>query len=420
MLKFLPFLLLLMSGCSSSPDSTVPSNKAPLASISEAFTPQAARAEDVLFANLVFIDGQWQIQSIGSKRKPVDLLKSEERLYILTDEKIVMPDYVHFAYRDEAKRLFDCSQAVSFNRHTTYNPCTSQFTQNTKFGEGWFGWTKRLDKDSIAIAVKQSGLLERAEQEIALVRKERQRCLDLKNQAAKLASEQKLQLRVLDDTGMFKQGHELVKYALNITPDIAKEGCVQQLGEVRLNYELGIKRGFDLVLELRGKSDWQQAEEKKLILERDIAEADKQLAPTLYITGRKVRRYNLYQAWANQDLEVYWKTIDINDTDLLQAFDIRNLGKQKITIESISFIINQHVITQRNQHVLAPQSKETDLNHASRYFLLDKKQRKKIEAIKTIESGNEQAEFGIRIVYRIGKEQKILRKSEQLQLTSIL
>ena len=414
--KGLFICLLLLTACSSSTE-TVEQATGPV--VSSQLEPRAPQAEDVLFANLLMLDGQWQVQSIGSKPQPTDLLKGEERLYIQTGKRIVMPDYQHYVFRNEEKRLFDCGQDVTYNKHTTYNPCTSQFTRNTKFGEGWFGWTKQLDRQAIITAIQQTGLMERAEKEIVLVRQERQRCLKLRQQAEQLAATQKLQLRVIDETGMYKKGFEHVQYDLKIKPEIASEGCEQELEKVKLSYDVGIEQSFNLVLELRGK-DWNQIDENKLILQRAVAEADKQLNPTLYITGKKVDHYNLYHSWSNQDVEITWRTIDITNTDLRQQFDLRSLVNRPIEVQAVSFYINDHVVTQRTPHRLAPKESIKDLEHASRYFLLEDKIRQNVEAIKTIDNKSEQASFGIRLKYVVGGEQKTLHMSDKLQLTSIL
>ncbi|MDH5444357.1 MAG: hypothetical protein OEY52_02305 [Gammaproteobacteria bacterium] len=408
---------LLFGACSINPESA--EQQSPL-KISSQLSPQAPQAEDVLFVNLLSVDGQWLIQSIGSQRKPVDLLKEEERLYIQTDKKIVMPDYVHYQFTDETRRQYDCGKDVKYNKHTTYNPCTSQFSRNIKYGEGWFGWRRQLDVGAIREAISQSDLINRANQEIALVRKERQRCLNLRKQAEQHAARQQVQLRVLDETGMYKQGHELVQYDLKVQPRVAYEGCEQNLDDVQLSYDLGLKQDFGLVLELRGKSGWNQLEGDTLHLERKIAEADKKLIPTLHIKGKQVKRYNLYQEWSNNDLDFTWRTLDISDTDLRQVFNIRNKNKQAITIESVSFIINKHVVTRKTPHVIKPESSLNGLEHASRYFVLGKNVRQHIEAIKVIETDSERARFGIRVVYKQGNEQKELQFAKDLSLASFL
>ena len=407
--------LLLLTACSTT---TETEEMASLVALP--LSPQAPPTADVLFAKLQKQDEAWQLLSIASKRMSVDLLRGEERVFIQTGTQLVMPDYDHHQYRNAEKRLFDCGQNAGYNKHTTYNPCVSQFSSNTKFGEGWFGWTRRLDVAEINQAIKQTDLLARAKQEMALVNQERQRCLVLRQQAEKIIAKQTLALRVIDQTEMYKQGHELVSYDLNIQPDIPAEGCAQELEKVKLSYDVGLHQEFNLVLELRGKGDWSKLENNKLILQRSVAEADKKLIPTLYITGKKVGRYNLYKTWSNNDVAIDWRTLDITDTDLRQLFDVRNLGQSAIEIQRVSFYINKHVVTQRNHYKLLPQAGKKGLEHASRYFMLDKKIRQHIDAIKTIDKKSEQAEFGIKVSYTVNGESRTLFKTDSLKLTGIL
>lgn len=407
--------LLLLTACSTTTETEETIPVAVLQSV-----PQAPQAADVLFAKLHKHEEVWQLLSIASTRMPVDLLKGEERVYIQTGKQLIMPDFDHHQYRDAEKRLFDCGQNISYNKHITYNPCVSQFSSNTKFGEGWFGWTRRLDVAEINLAIKQTDLLVRATQEMALVNQERQRCLVLRQEADKVIAKQSMNLRVIDQTAMFERGHELVSYDMNIVSDIPAEGCVQELAQVKLSYDIGLHQDFHLVLELRGKSEGAKLENNKLIMRRSVAETDKQLIPTLYITGKKVQHYNLYQTWSNNDLSIYWRTLGITDTDLRQLFDVRNLSQSVIEIQRVSFYINKHVVTQRNHYKLLPQAGKNQLEHASRYFMLDEKIRQNIESIKTIDKKSEQAEFGIKVSYTVDGESRTLFKTNTLKLTSIL
>lgn len=415
---FLP--LLLLTACSTSMENTETARPAPGLLAADNLSPRAPQAEDVLYANILLQDGKWQLRSIGSQRKPVDLLKGEERLYIRTGKRVAMPDYDYHKYRDEAKGLFDCSQDLGYNKLTTYNPCTSQLSSNTRFGEGWFGWTRRLDIDEINKAVQQTDLFSRAEKEMALVTRERQRCNKLRRQAETLAAKQQVALRVIDETGMYRQGYEHVKYDLQVEPEVAKEGCEQELAAVKMRYELGIEQEFNLVLAMRGKSDWSKLENDKLTLERSIAEADKRLVPTLYITGKKVEHYNLYRTWSNAEVEIEWRTLDINSTDIRQVFDIRNLANTDIEIQGVTFHINGHRVYYRN-HIQLPSHKGvTGLEHASRYFVLDKKHRQEIESIRVIDTQDERATFGVTVKYKLAGRDKTLSLSNNVQLSQIL
>jgi len=416
MQKLILACVVILSACSSSPDTerkTVPLKLGAL--------PHAPEAEDVLFAKLHKQDAVWQVVSIAAQRMPVDLLKGEERIYIETNTQRVMPDYDHHQYSNENRQLFDCGQDVKFNKQITYNPCTSAFSNNVNFAEGWFGWTKRLDVVELNAAIKQTELLTRASQEMALLRQERQRCRDLRLQAQQVIENQKVALRVIDQTNLYQKiGHELVAYDLNIQPEIAAEGCEKDLAEVKLNYDLGLHHDFNLVLELRGKTDGGELVNDKLSLKRRIAEADKQLVPTLYITGKKVNRYNLYQTWSNAEVAIDWQKLDINETDLRQYFDIRNLSTSPIEVQRVTFYINNHAVTHREAHKLLPLSSKSGLEHASRYFMLDKGLRKNIDDIKVIDNKSEQAEFGIKLSYRIKGEERSLFKKEMVLLSSIL
>ena len=257
--------LLLLGACS-----TTTAVKAP-GPVDVSLEPVAPQADDVLFARLRKQDDHWQLVAISSQRMPLDLLKGEERVFIRTGKSIVLPDYEHHQYRDADKRLFDCGKDVGYNKNTTYNPCVSQLSSNIRFGEGWFGWTRRLDVAEINLAIKQTDLLARAKQEMVLVNQERQRCLALRKQAEQVIAKQKVTLQVVDQTKMYKQGFELVSYDLNIKPEIAREGCEQELSRVKLNYDVDVEQDAGLVLEVRGKSDWRKLAGDKLILERSIA-----------------------------------------------------------------------------------------------------------------------------------------------------
>ena len=411
-----PFL----AACSTTPPSADPQPAHETPQVSEQFIPQAPVAEDVIYANLLLKGEQWQVSSIGSQRKPVDILKGEERLYIQTGKQVIMPDYDHHAYRDEDKHLFDCGQDLKYNKNTTYNPCASQFSSNIKFAEGWFGWTRRLDVAEVKKAIQQTDLLKRAEQEMLLVSQERQRCLDLRQQAEALAAKQQVVLRVVDETGMYKNGHEHIRYDLKIKPEVAKEGCEQDLAHVKMSYDMGIEQEFNLVLEMRGKTDWSKLDEDKLNLKRAIAEANNKLVPTLYITGKKVGHYNLYRNWSNPEIEFRWRTMDITETDLRQIFDVRNLSDSPVEIQQITFDINGHKVHRLNRIRLAPQESATGQEHASRYFVLEDQTRQQIEAIRVINSQTEQAEFGVTVTYRIKGDKKSLNLSDKVQLSSVL
>lgn len=417
MQKGLFICLLLLTACSS----TTEAEKSAVAALDGLpLVPKAPQAGDVLFAKIQKQDESWQLLSIASQRMPVDLLNNEERIFIQTGKRLVMPDYDHYKYRDEGKRLFDCGQKLSYNKHTSYNPCVSLFSSNTKFGEGLFGWTRRLDVVELNMAIKQADLLTRADQEMALVNQERQRCVALRQQAEKVIANQQVTLRVIDQTGMYARGHELVSFDINIQSDIPVEGCEQELGKVKLSYAVGLHQDLNLVLELRGKTDSGKLEHDKLTLQRAIAEADKKLIPTLYITGKKVARYNLYKTWSNNDLAIEWRTLDITDTDLRQIFDVRNLGSSPIEIQRVSFYINKHVVTRLSRYTLLSGASKTGQEHASRYFMLEKKFRQGIDAIKTINNKSEQAEFGIKVSYTIKGENKTLFKTDTVRLSSIL
>ncbi len=410
--------LLFLTACSTTTTTTETGQHEVVPSLAQ--TPYAPEGEPVLFVKLHKQDKSWQILSIASKRMPVDLLNREERLYIRTDNQQVMPDYDRHQYRDEASKFFDCTQDIKYNKHMTYNPCASSFTRNTKFGDGWFGWTKSLDTDEIQLAVKQTDLLARARKERVLIQQDRQRCLAQRKQAEKIIAQQKVALRVIDKTRLYKQGHELVSYDLNIGVEIPEEGCEQDLNKVKLNYDMGLHQNFDLVLELRGKSDWHQHESDKLNMTRMIAEADKKLIPTLYITGKKIQHYNLYKTWSNQDVAIDWRAMDIGERDLRQLFDVRNLGTSSVEIQRITFYINGHKVTRRDVFTLAPQTNKKGLEHASRYFMLEQKVRKNIDDIKVLNKKSEQAEFGVKLTYVVNDESKTLYKKDMVLLSSIL
>ena len=415
--KGLYIFLLLLTACSTTSDL----DETVAVAMALPLLPQAPQAEDVLFASLQKQDDKrWQLLSMASKRMPVDLLKGEERVFIRTGTQRVMPDYDHHQYRDADKRLFDCGQQVTYNKHTTYNPCVSLLSRNTRFGDGWFGWTRRLDVTELELLVKQTDLLALAKQKMVLVNQERQRCANLRKQAEQLAAQQKLSLRVIDETSMFKNGHELVSYGLKVHPEISKEGCEQALANVKLSYAVDVVQDFDMVFELRGKTDWRKLDEHKLNLQRRVAESDKTLQPTLYITGKKVSHYNLYKTFANKDLQLTWRTIDISDTDLRQVFDIKNLADSPIQVQSVTFHINKHRITRRNQYHLSPLADQTGLEHASRYFLLQETLRRNIDAIKIIDQKTEEADFGISITYSVAGEARHMSSSNRVLLTSIL
>ena len=407
--------LLLLTACSSTMDTEQNG-----LSFALPLSPHAPQANDVLFAKLQKRDGSWHLMSIASTRMPVDLFNSEERVYIQADKQRVMPDYEHHQYYDDETRLFDCGKEVLYKKHTTYNPCASLFSRNTKFSENWFSWKKQLDTEEISKAVKQTDLLIRARQEMALVIQERQRCLALRQQVEKIIAQQKVSLRVIDQTELYQRGHELVSYDLSVDSEIPTEGCEQDLANVKLRYNLGLHQNFNLVLELRGKSDRDKLENNILSLKRLVAEADNKIIPTLYITGKKVQHYNLYKTWSNTDLTIDWRTLDISDTDLRQLFDVHNLGQSTIEIQRITFYINNHAITQRDIFKLLPLSGKKGLEHASRYFMLEEDVRKSIDDIKTVDKKSEQAEFGIKVTYTINGENKTLFKKDMVLLSSIL
>lgn len=404
--------LFLLGACASTPDEDTA-----LGTATQLPPPQG---EDVLFAKLVKQADQWQLLALDTRRMPVDLLKGEERVYIRTDTRHVMPDYVYRQYRNADKTLFECGTRVTYNKHTTYNPCVSLFSNNIRFGEGWFGWTRRLDREEIQKAVSQTDLLQRANQKMVQVKQERERCQAMQQQAQQVVAHQKLAVRVIDKTGLYPNGHEAVSYDLHIRPEVAREGCEHDLAQVKLDYDLNLEQNLGLVLELRGKTDWRQPNENTLTLQRAVAEADSSLLPTLYITGKKVNHYNLYQTWSNRDVEIVWRTLDITATDLHQLFDLRNRSRSPVEIRHITFYINQHAIEHRQHYRLAPQAGIKALEHASRYFLLQDKIRRHIEAIKTIDSRTEQAEFGIRLDYTVDGKRKTFTKTDSIMLTSVL
>ena len=418
--KGILIIALLPAACSTNPPVVETPQATETALVSEQLIPQAPAGDDIIYANLLLKDEQWRLTSIGSQRKPIDLLKGEERLYIQTGKQIIMPDYDHHAYRNDDIHLFDCGQDLKYNKHTTYNPCASQFSSNIKFAEGWFGWTRQLDVAEIKKAIQQTDLLKRAEQEMLLVTQERQRCLGLRQQAEVLAAKQQVALRVVDETGMYKNGHEHIQYDLKIKPEVAKEGCEQDLASVKMNYDLGIEQEFNLVLEMRGKTDWSKLDEDKLSLKRAVADANNKLVPTLYITGKKVGHYNLYRRWSNSEVEFRWRTMAITETDLRQIFDVRNLTDSPVEILHITFDVNGHKVHRLNRIKLDPQARATSLEHASRYFVLEEQTRQQVEAIRVINSRTEQAEFGVTVTYQIKGDKKSFNLSDKVQLSSIL
>jgi hypothetical protein len=409
--------LLLLSACSSMPEA----EKSAIAALEALpLVPRAPQEGDVLFAKLQKQDGTWQLLSIASKRMPVDLLKAEERVYIQPDKQLVMLDYDHHQYRDIPRRLLDCGPSISYNKHITYNPCFSLFSRNTKFGEGLFGWSRRLDIAELNTAIQQTDLLAQATQEMARVNEERQRCLVIRQQAKKVIANQKVILRVIDQTNMYARGHELVAYEYDVMSDIPAEGCEQDLARVMMNYSIGLHQDLDLVLELRGKTDTGKLENDTLTLHRAIAEADTQFIPTLYIIGKKIEQYNLDKTWSNGDVAIDWRTLEISDTDLRQSFDVRNLSSSSIKIQRVSFYINKHVVTKRNPYKLSAGASYKGQEHASRYFMLEPKVRQSVDAIKVINKKSEQAEFGIKVTYTINGENRTLFKTDTVTLSSIL
>jgi hypothetical protein len=118
-----------------------------------------------VFVLLRRVGSQWQVDDVSSS--PMGVPDGAERLYVLPksgNRILVSPSFEQFALYPDTT-LFACS--LNWPHGRGYSPCESAFATNAWSAEGLSGGQRDLDRDEIARAVAQSGVVRVALRHVA-------------------------------------------------------------------------------------------------------------------------------------------------------------------------------------------------------------------------------------------------------------
>jgi len=379
----------------------------------------------VIFVKVVNSNGKWELLDADYKRMPINPEAGEERLYINTKNNYVMPDYEHYAYRRGTDRIIDCSDSLARQRSGKYNPCGSKFTKNYGFGDGWFGWLKLVNTDEIIKASKDTDLLVNAKAKLESTISARKvanaeliKCnVELDKVEEKLTTVP-LKPKFTDKTRFYVIADNSI-LTTSIKLKRPQGACPESIDNLTVEYKILPNNQIGrFALAEQSAKEWRE-EQGAYVKTRRYAEAPGDLSPEIYMLEQTIAKYNINNAYSDDNIIVRWGNIYFDDKRLTFNYSLENGADKHAKINSISFYLDEVVITVNLDTELPPHTTTNNLISDFPLFSLDVAKRDRIYNLQHVKN-DRQAAFGVSVSYSLNDAKKTLYKVNSHKLSSFV
>ena len=370
---------------------------------------------DIMYAKVAKRNGTWTLLEIAHKRMRIDFESGEERLFILTHNNEVLPDYEDYAYRPGTKGMFECDPA-KHDSGSYYNPCKSAFSKNGSFGDGWFGWLKTLNTSEILRAVKDTDLANKSKVSLVAYEKERVRCDKMIIEASERVAKQTISPKLIDQTNMIRDV-DSGWFKPIIKVNSAGVRCPDSINDLSGPYSIALLDSGKFVLEPKYSVDWKLSRDRYEKVRR-YGDGPGDLAPVFKLTEVNVHGYTLNRTVSDKNITIHWATLTMDNKQITYDYSIDNNSSKYIDVQKLSFYTSDAVITFDLGGNFPPNTtnrydtKHIDRNSISTAYL------NTFNDLSVVHN-NKMVDFGISVSYTIGGEPKTLYQLQKIRLSDI-